>query len=286
MNPQANVAAVVKTKLDQLVVELEQHLSADGLAMFGQITHGVDHVIRQAIEAFGNNRAPKLAVVLETPGGVVEVVERIVDVLRHHYREVFFIIPDVAMSAGTVLAMSGDSIYMDYFSRLGPIDPQIEKDGKLVPALSYLAQFNRLIALAKEGKLSNAEFALLAKFDLAEIHQYEQARELTGTLLRRWLATYKFKNWQLTEGRNLPVDDAMRQQRAGEIADLLSDNERWHSHGRGISMETLRANNLKIEDFGQDPELNRVVRDYHSLLRDFVYLNQRLQNFVHTRSFF
>lgn len=51
-------------------------------------------------------------------------------------------------------------------------------------------------------------------------------------------------------------------------------------------METLRANNLKIEDFGQDSELNRVVREYHSLLRDFVYLNQRLQNFVHTRSFF
>lgn len=280
------VAGVVKRKLDELLAAVEQQRSADGLAMFGQIVHGFDHLFRAAIEAFPPNHASRLVVILETPGGVVEVVERIVDVMRFHYQEVLFIVPDVAMSAGTVLAMSGDAILMDYFFRLGPIDPQIEKDGKLVPALSYLAQYNRLIALAKAGGLSDAEFALLAKFDLAEIHQYEQARNLTKTLLRRWLATYKFKNWKVTEGRNLPVDDAMRQRRAEEIADLLSDNERWHSHGRGISMETLRANNLKIDDFSQDPALNRAIREYHALLRDFVYANQGLQNFIHTRNFF
>ncbi len=69
MHPQTNVATIVKAKLDELVVKLERRLSADGLAMFGQITHGVDHAIRQAVEAFGSNRAMKLVVVLETPGG-------------------------------------------------------------------------------------------------------------------------------------------------------------------------------------------------------------------------
>lgn len=32
--------------------------------------------------------------------------------------------------------MSGDKIFMDFFSVLGPVDPQVQnKDGKWVPAL-------------------------------------------------------------------------------------------------------------------------------------------------------
>ena len=73
--------------------------------------------------------------ILDTPGGVVEVVERIVRVLRHHYTEVKFVIPDRAMSAGTVLAMSGDDILMDYHSCLGPIDPQLQLDDRRASAV-------------------------------------------------------------------------------------------------------------------------------------------------------
>ena len=72
------------------------------------------------------------------------MVERMVNTIRHHYAEVYFVVPDRAMSAGTIFAMSGDKIFMSYFSVLGPIDPQIEKDGRLVPALSYLSRFQRL----------------------------------------------------------------------------------------------------------------------------------------------
>jgi len=50
-----------------------------------------------------------------------------------------FLIPSHAMSAGTILAMSGDAIHMDYYSVLGPIDPQVEnQEGRLIPALGYL----------------------------------------------------------------------------------------------------------------------------------------------------
>ncbi len=47
-----------------------------------------------------------------------------VSVMRKHYKEVSFIVPSHAYSAGTVLVLSGDKIYMDYYSVLGPIDPQ------------------------------------------------------------------------------------------------------------------------------------------------------------------
>lgn len=107
--------------------------------------------------------------------------------IRHHYKEVYFVIPDKAMSAGTIFAMSGDKIFMSYFSVLGPIDPQIEKDGRLVPALSYLSQYQRLWARAEAGALNTAEYALLSKLDLGELHQFEQARELSIDLLENWL---------------------------------------------------------------------------------------------------
>ena len=44
------------------------------------------------------------------------------------------------MSAGTILCMSGDKIFMDYASILGPIDPQVPTPdtGDYVPALGYL----------------------------------------------------------------------------------------------------------------------------------------------------
>jgi hypothetical protein len=41
--------------------------------------------------------------------------------------------------------MSGDAIYMTYYSRLGPIDPQVETSkGVPVPALGYLIALKRL----------------------------------------------------------------------------------------------------------------------------------------------
>lgn len=44
--------------------------------------------------------------------------------------------PNFAYSAGTIFCMSGDNIYMNYYSALGPVDPQVQnRDGKLVAAL-------------------------------------------------------------------------------------------------------------------------------------------------------
>ena len=48
----------------------------------------------------------------------MEVTERMVNIIRHFYEEVVFIVPDVALSAGTIFVMSGDEIMMDYYSCL------------------------------------------------------------------------------------------------------------------------------------------------------------------------
>jgi hypothetical protein len=142
----------------------------------------------------------RLVFILTTNGGYIEIVHRIVDTIRHYYEHVSFIVPDYAYSAGTVLAMSGDAIYMDYYSRLGPIDPQVElANGHMVPALGYLIQWERLLKKAKDGTLTQAEQELMAtSFDQAELYKFEQERQLSITLLEEWLVKYKFKNWDKT----------------------------------------------------------------------------------------
>ena len=264
---------------------IEEILGADGLTIISPIQVGLEHLVKIAIEAH-EPRTGTLVVTLDTSGGVVEVVERIVRVLRHHYDEVKFIIPDRAMSAGTVLAMSGDDILMDYHSCLGPIDPQLEKDGRLVPALSYLSQFEALIEKSRNETLSTAEVVLLQKLDLAELHQFELARDLSVDLLKRWLTRYKFKDWERTETRGEPVTNEMKEERASWIARQLNDHERWLTHGRGIDMRTFQDElQVKIEDFGANGELKKAVWDYFWFLRDHMNPND-LASFVHTPYFF
>ena len=260
-------------------------LDSDGLTIISPMQPGVEHLVKVAIEA-KEDRGPNLVVILDTPGGVVEVVERIVRVLRHHYGEVRFVIPDRAMSAGTVLAMSGDDILMDYHSCLGPIDPQLQLDDRLVPALSYLAQYENLVEKSTSETLSTAELVLLQKLDLAELHQFELARDLSIELLKRWLTRYKFKDWTATETRGLPVTQEMKEERASWIARQLNDQERWLTHGRGIDLRTLQEDlSLKITDFGADPDLKQAVWDYFWFLRDHMARNG-LVSFVHTLDFF
>ena len=201
----------IEGELGRHALALENLLCADILAFRGSITNGIDDVLRFELENRTHKRN-RLCVILTTNGGYIEIVHRIVDLMRHHYEEVEFVVPNYAYSAGTVLAMSGDEIRMDYYSRLGPIDPQIEIEGRMVPASGYLVQYERLVEKAQRGDITTVEAQLMISgFDQAELYAYEQARELSVSLLRLWLAKYKFKNWTTTESTNRPVTDKMRE---------------------------------------------------------------------------
>ena len=105
-------------------------------------------------------------------------------------------------------------------------------------------------------------------------------------LLIKWLTQYKFKNWTTTETRKLIVTKQMKTQRAREIAALLNDPEKWHSHGRAINANTLREEvNLIIDGLEENDALHRAVREYFELLRDYM-LREELVSFVHTREYF
>ena len=271
-----------------LLKKLEVKLDGDILTYYGEIINGVERQVKDIIEALSKDseKHDRLFVILTTPGGSLTPVQRMVDVFRHFYREVNFIVPDYAFSAGTILCMSGDNIYMNYFSALGPIDPQVQnKDGKLVAALGYLDKINELLQKAKNNDLSQAEFLILKDFDLAELRSYEQAKELAIDMLKKWLTKYKFKDWVTHSDGITPVSESEKEERAIEIAEKLSDNNIWKSHGRPIGIETITTDlKLKVIDYEENDDLSDLIAEYYDVLTEYI-IGHKFRLFLQTRLF-
>jgi hypothetical protein len=293
---------VVKNSVNKRIQEhlidefhkLELKLDSDVLVYTGPLVDGIENELREIVEELVNDKPHleyndrRLHVMLTTPGGSAHVVERFVNILRYFYGEVNFIIPDYAYSAGTIFCMSGDNILMDFFSVLGPIDPQVQnKEGRLVPAMGYLDKINELLEKAGNNTLSDAEFIILKEFDLAEVRGFEQARDLSIDLLKKWLVKYKFKNWtthkKTNPGSEVTQEEKMR--RAEEIATALSNNSFWKSHGRPINIEILENQlRLKIIDYSNESTLREFIHSYYMLSVDYIKKND-IRLFIHTRKY-
>lgn len=264
---------VVEQQLDDRLSDLEAVIGGDVLVIAGPIISSIDEQVRELIEKRPpSSKTSKLLVLLETDGGYVGAVERMATLFRHHYSTVEYIVPNYAFSAGTILAMSGDRVHMDYFSVLGPIDPQVSRRGKTVPASGYLLQYDRLIEKSRLGTLTDAELHyMIATFDPAEMYRYEQEKELSKTLLIDWLVDSELIDWDAYRATGKRVTRKLRRARATEIAEMLGDTDCWHSHGRGISISVLQRDvGLMIHDFEEDQALNDAVRRYYTLLRDYM----------------
>lgn len=286
-----NVHTTIRDLLTQKLVKIERHTKADVFSYIGTIIDGNEGAILSLIEELSNdkNKKDRLIIILTTTGGSAFAVERYVNIIRKHYNTVDFVVPDYAYSSGTIFCMSGDNIFMDYSSVLGPIDPQVQnKEGKWVAALGYLDKVNEAIEKSKRGELTEAEFLMVKDLDLAELRSYEQAKELTIDLFKKWLVQYKFKNWNTHETtpalKGQTVTIPQKEERAAYIANRLNNNSEWKSHGRPINIQSLRDIGLKIEDFSGDDTFRDLIRDYYDLLSDYVNSNN-LPIFVQTRKF-
>ena len=282
----------IQDVLSQKLYQMEKSFVSDVIFYFGEIHPYFEKSFRDFIEDLKAQQPEqnRLTIVLNTPGGSVETVEKMVEIIRFHYSEVYFVVPDFAMSAGTVLCMSGNKIFMDYSSSLGPIDPQVFNGKEYVPALGYLDQVERLLQKAQDGTITQAEFLILQNQDLAMLSRYEQARNLTITLLKKWLVEYKFSDWVIHQTtpskKDQPVTQEEKEGRAEEIAKLLGDNKIWHSHGRMISANTLRnVLRLQIEDYSNNLVLRNLIRSYNDLLIEYIN-RSNLKFFLHSRNYF
>ena len=278
--------STVQEILNDRLLKLEKYFQADVIFYYGTIEASLEKIFRDFIEELKSDSVQHsiLCIILNTPGGSAETVEKYVDIIRQHYQEVYFIVPDAAYSAGTIFALSGDKIFMDYSSSLGPIDPQVFNGKNWVPALGYLDKVEELIEKSANGKLTNAEFIMLREQDLAMLRRFEQARDLTIELLKQWLVKYKFSKWN-KHSNGKSVTQKEKTDRAIEIASALSNNKLWHSHSRSIGVSALtQILKLKIEDYTNDLKLKPLIRDYNDLICQYIIKNNSA-TFLHSRKF-
>ena len=275
----------IKNILQNKTKDLQQILEAHVIFFYGPIQQGVETIFKDSVERlkFENTKQKRIAIFLNTGGGIVEIVEKLVDIIRFHYSEVYFVVPDYAMSAGTIFCMSGNKIFMDYSSSLGPIDPQVfnSKENDFVPALGYLDKVENMLEKSQKNQLTDAEFFILQNLDLAMLSRYEQARNLTVTLLKKWLVNYKFNDWEIHESNGKAVTLKEKEARAEEIAIALGDNKSWHSHNRMIGINTLNQLRLKIDDYSFNEELRSKIKSCNDFLVEYI-ARENYRVFIHS----
>lgn len=282
----------MREMLKEHLLDLEKKLNSDILYYNGEISHSLVLIFKKVIEELtestdsDDSRRNTLSIILTTPGGDIESVERLVSIVRKHYSIVNFIIPDIAMSAGTIFALSGDDIFMSYSSALGPIDPQTTNaKGEYVPVRGYLDKVREFVQKSDENTLTNAEFAMLRELDLAKISKYEKICDLATEFLKEWLSKYKFKNWSKKVRGEETITQEVKKQRAKEIADKLGDNSLWLTHGRYINIQRLSELGLKIIDFSGEKWYKDIENYYQMITSYHNNINPNIPWSLHTRTF-
>jgi hypothetical protein len=207
-------------------------------------------------------------IILQTPGGVAEVVEDLVKMVRSRFEKVGVIVPGAAYSAGTIFTMAADEILMSPDSSLGPIDAQIVSNGKRFSADAFLEGIRKIKdEAARAGRLDVVYVPILGSISPGEIQHCENAQNFSRTLVTNWLKQYKFKFWETHSSTGSTVTDGDKENRATEIASALCNQGRWLTHGRSIKLQELRELRLQITDYSANEELCDAINRYHTLLQ-------------------
>ena len=211
----------------------------------------------------------KVDIILETPGGSGERVEDIVNLIRGKFEEVSIIIPGVAKSAGTIMAMSADEILMESASALGPIDAQITlPNGKVFSADALLKGFKKIESEVEEtGKLNQAYIPMLQGISPGELENAKNAKNFAIKLVKKWLTDYKFRSWNKHSRTSKDVTVEEKTKRAEKIATELSDHSRWLTHSSSITIKDLEEMKLKVVDYSEDNNLHEAINRYYALLQ-------------------
>lgn len=209
------------------------------------------------VEALRGIEGVNLDVILHSPGGSPEATESIVHLLRDQFENIRFIIPNIAKSAATMLAMSGDEIILGDNAELGPTDPQMIINGRFNPAHAIIKQFD-----VAKGELSKSNDALpawlpiLQQYGPSLLVECENAITLTQKLVKDWLKKYMLK------------DEENKARKANQISKFLGNNKHL-SHGRMIRIEELQEKGVKISAASTcEPNLSEAIQDinYATLL--------------------
>ncbi|MBU6409209.1 MAG: S49 family peptidase [Verrucomicrobia bacterium] len=200
-----------------------------------------------------------LDIILHTPGGGITSTQSIVNYLHKMFRadrgsvsNIRAIVPQIAMSAGTMIACSCKEIWMAKHSNLGPIDPQVNG----WPAYGVLEEFKRA---CREVKADRSKIPLwqsiIGQYRPAFLGHCQNAIDLSNSFVRKQLATVMFKGQRGAR------------EKAAKVVRALAHYGRNKTHDRHIHFdECLKIGlNVKLIEDKQD-SFGRKDADFQDLI--------------------
>lgn len=196
------------------------------------------------------DRDQGLDLILHTPGGSIAATESLVDYLRSMFgTDIRAIVPQLALSGGTMMALACEEIIMGKHSSLGPIDPQVNG----LPAHGIVEEFKQ-VRKEMGRQQSNVPLwqPILAKYSPTLIGEAKKAIKWSEEIVEEWLLTGVFDG----------VDDA--EEKAERVIDELGDHALNKSHDRHISLDRLQDElELNVTPLESDDELQDAVLTVH-----------------------
>ena len=222
-----------------------------------------DEDIHALMEVTSGLQGPHLDLILHSPGGSPEAAAGIVAYLRSRFSHIRVIVPQLAMSAATMISCAADEIMMGKHSFLGPTDPQVPLatplGARYVPAQAVLDQFDKAQRECADPAKLSAWLPMLSQYGPDLLVQCETALELSRELVSTWLETYMFKH----------RDDRVKFARS--VSDWLSDRKQFKSHSRHLSRSELSQRGLAVLPLERDAELQDLgLSVFHATTHTFM----------------
>lgn len=192
-----------------------------------------------------------LDLILHTPGGDTAATESIVDYLWQKFgADIRCFVPQMAMSAGTMIACSAKEIWLGKHSSLGPVDPQFNG----IPAHGVLEEFQRAhYEITNDPRAIPVWQPVIAKYPPAFLGECEKAVKWSNELVSTWLK------------RNMLKDDTDKEKKIQTILTELGDHSVSYAHNRHLSANKCKDIGLVIQDLESDQHLQERVLSVHHI---------------------
>lgn len=199
------------------------------------------------------DRDKGLDLLLHTPGGNMAATESLVEYLHQMFpNDIRAFIPQIAMSAGTMIACACAEIHMGKESSIGPIDPQMNTAAGSFPAHGIIEEFEQA---AKEIKKDQSRMLvwspILQKINPTTLSECAKASKWAKEMVEEWLASGMF------------ASDADKEKKAKAVVKALTNGAQNKSHSRHIGYDKARDMGLNVHRLEDDDELQDAVLSVH-----------------------
>ena len=197
----------------------------------------------------GLDRSLGLDLILHTPGGAIGATHSLVDYLHRIFgSDIRAVIPQIAMSAGTMIACCCKEILMAKHANLGPIDPHIMG----LPALGVIEEFGRACREVAEDESKIPIWqTIIAQYEPSFLSRCENAVVWSNEFVRDQLEQVMFEG----------TEDAADKARA--VVESLSDYGKNRTHERHIHFDECRQIGLRVKLIEDEQALQDLILTVH-----------------------